>query len=406
VVAVVAVHAMPLAYVVIAAALAARVEPDLERAARAAGATAVEAFRTVTVPLLRPALAGAATVVFITAVNAFGIPVLLGTPAGFATMTTRIYQDLVLAADPAVFTRAVVMAAGLAMTSVALVAVVERLGAVRGQVTRTASPVGATVPPTRTGRLPAVGLWTYLLLTAGLPLAALGLTALTRAVGLPAVPGNWTLANFAEALAGPGAAALRNSATLAVAAATAVVALGGLLTALRRRRSGRALGTAAVLTFAVPGSALAVAVLLAYGPFLRDTLLLILMAYLAKFWALGHRPIAGAADGLPPELRWAARASGASPAATLRTVVIPLLRPAIAGAWMLVALFAFHELTMSILLYGPGTPTLAVAVLNIQQLGDVTVTSALAVLLTGIVLGGAVMLWLLRRGAARLGRAE
>jgi iron(III) transport system permease protein len=62
--------------------------------------------------------------------------------------------------------------------------------------------------------------------------------------------------------------------------------------------------------------------------------------------------------------------------------VVPLLRPAIAGGWLLVFLIAFHELTMSSLLYGPGTDTVAVAVLNLQQLGDVPVSSALAVILT------------------------
>ncbi len=66
----------------------------------------------------------------------------------------------------------------------------------------------------------------------------------------------------------------------------------------------------------------------------------------------------------------------------LGTVVVPLLRPAIVGGWLLVFLIAFHELTMSSLLYGPGTDTVAVAVLNLQQLGDVPVSSALAVILT------------------------
>jgi iron(III) transport system permease protein len=49
-------------------------------------------------------------------------------------------------------------------------------------------------------------------------------------------------------------------------------------------------------------------------------------------------------------------------------------------------LFAFHELTMSALLYGPGTETLAVVILNLHQLGDVRATAALAVALTGLVL--------------------
>jgi len=173
---------------------------------------------------------------------------------------------------------------------------------------------------------------------------------------------------------------------LAVGAATASVLLGGLVTALRRSPAGRTLGTGAILTFAVPGSALAVAVLLAYGPWLRDTLLLIGVAYVAKFWALGHRTVVGAADALPADCTRASRSSGAGPVVALRTVVAPMLAPALVAAWLLVLLFALHELTISSLLYGPGSETLAVVVLNLQQLGDTGATSALAVLLTVAVL--------------------
>ena len=79
-------------------------------------------------------------------------------------------------------------------------------------------------------------------------------------------------------------------------------------------------------------------------------------------------------------------------------VVVPMLRPALVAAWLLVFLFGLHELTMSSLLYGPGTETLAVVTLEVQQLGDVTVTAALAVLLT--VPGVAAAVVLARRRAA------
>ncbi|MDP9021408.1 MAG: ABC transporter permease subunit, partial [Actinomycetota bacterium] len=253
------------------------------------------------------------------------------------------------------------------------------------------------VPAVRRRWGPAVALGAYLAVTAVVPLGALLLTAVTRGAGLAPVPGNWTLANFSQALSVTAVRALRNSMVLAVATATAAVLLGGLLASLHRRRAGRALGTAAILTFAVPGSALAVAVLLAYGHWLRDTLLLILVAYVAKLWALGHRTIAGAVEGLPPDLSRAARASGAGAVTNLRTVTAPLLRPALAGAWLLVFVTAVHELTMSALLYGPGSETLAVVVLNTLQLGDVTVTSALAVLLTALVLVGSAPLFVLLR---------
>ena len=56
---------------------------------------------------------------------------------------------------------------------------------------------------------------------------------------------------------------------------------------------------------------------------------------------------------------------------------------------------------MSSLLYGPGTDTLAVVTLNVQQLGDPTLTAALAVVLSGVVVVGAIPILALRRVTAR-----
>ena len=399
IVAVIAVNAVPLAYLIVAAGLATRVAPDLERAARAAGSNEWGTFRLVTLPLLRPALFGAAALVFVFSVNSFGIPALLGSPAGFGTMTTRIYQDLARSAAPAAFTRVLVLAAVLVVVTITVVALADRRFGLAGEVVRTAGPAGSSGSRGSRSWWPALVLWVYVTTTALIPLGALVLSSITRAVGLSPVPANWTLANFGEALAGSYGAALGRSLLLAAIAATVVVLLGGLAAALARRPGGRSIGTAAILTFAVPGSALAVAVLLAYGPWLRDTLLIILVAYLAKFWALGHRSISGSADAIPPDLYRAARSGGAGPATALRTIIVPLLRPAIAAAWAIVFLFAFHELTMSTLLYGPGSETLAVVILNLRQLGDVTVTSAMAVLLTALVLVAFVPVFLVRRSA-------
>jgi iron(III) transport system permease protein len=145
-----------------------------------------------------------------------------------------------------------------------------------------------------------------------------------------------------------------------------------------------------------------VAVLLAYGGLLRNTLAIILIAYIAKFWTLGHRQLAGSIDRLAPDLIRAARASGAAALDSVRTIALPILQPSIIAAWVVVFQFALHELTMSSLLYGPGSGTLAVVVLNVQQLGDPTVTAALAVLLTLVVVAAAVPIAAL--GAYRLER--
>jgi iron(III) transport system permease protein len=399
VVLVLVVSAMPIAFLVVAAAVDVRSERDLVRAARVAGASPGEAFRTVTLPLLRLALVAAGAITFIMSANAFGVPAVLGSPAGFGTATTRLYRDLVFSADPAAFDRVLVLAAFLALVTLAVVAIADRSGS--GPVRMRVEASGPRLAVRRMTRRAAVGITLWVVMTTAIPLLALVLTALTRSVGLTPVPGNLTLEHFGEALDSGAASAFGKSLLLGLAAATIVVVLGGVLVALeRRRRSGA--GTVVALAFAVPGSVVAVAVLLAWGPWLRDTVLIILIAYVAKFWALGHRPIAGSADAVSPELFGAARVAGAARSTAARTITLPLLAPAVATGWLVVFVFALHELTMSSLLYGPGSETLAVAVLDLQQLGDPTVTAALAVMLTAAaVVASLPLVWLLRTRRVR-----
>jgi iron(III) transport system permease protein len=227
--------------------------------------------------------------------------------------------------------------------------------------------------------------WLLVVLAIVVPLVALVLTALTRAPGLDPVPANWTLEHFREVLGPRTLDALLNSSLLAGLAAIGVVILALLAVAARRGQRAGPIGGVLGLTFALPGSTLAVAVLLAYGVALRDTLLIILVAYLAKFWALGYRPVASGLEGMAVDLYRAARVSGADGPTTTRTIVLPLLRPLIVAGGLIVFVFGLHEVTMSSLLYGPGTSTLAVVVLNLQQLGEAGQTAALAIVLTGVV---------------------
>lgn len=393
--------AVPLAYLVVAAGLASRAEPDLERAARACGAGPLAALRTVTLPLARPAIGGGAALVFVSAVNSFEVPAVLGIPAGFPTMTTKLYQNLTLSADPGAFTAAAVLATGLVVVAAAVIGPADALTGL-ARAPRTGGTNGAPLAAGRRSWAPAAALWAFLLATVVVPLVALVLVALTRGVGLAPVPANWAWDNFGEALASPFLDALVTSLQLAAGAATVVLLLGAVTAALTRTAYGRALGSAVTLTFALAGSSLAVAVLLAYGPSLRDTLAIILIAYVAKFWALGHRPLAGAVERVPADQVRAGRAAGASPAVVVATVVAPMVQPALAAAWLLVFLFAVHELTISSLLYGPGTETLAVVVLNQQEIGNVGVTSALSVLLTLLIAVAAGLLLGARRAARRL----
>jgi iron(III) transport system permease protein len=398
------VNAAPLAYLVVAVGLAARAEPDLERAARVSGAGSATALFTITLRLLLPAVVAAAVLVFVLTLGTFAIPQVLGAPGGFSTVTTRIYAGLSLGGDPASFVAAVTLALLLVLVAAVCVAPADALLGPRLRAPRPAVAQGTPASPARpvVRRGMAVGLAGYLFLTTALPLGALVLSSVTRAVGLPPTPGNWTLDHFREVLTLRTVDALGRSLGLAVVAATLLVLLGGLVAAIGRRRTGRATATLATLTLVLPGSTLAVALLITYGRWLSGTLTVILLAYLAKLWAFAHRPIAGALERLPADELLAARASGAGALTAVRTVVLRPLAPALLAAWLICFLTALHEVTMSSLLYGPGSETLAVIVLNSQELGRIGPTAALSVVLSLLVAVPAVLLWpalaRLRRG--------
>jgi iron(III) transport system permease protein len=91
-------------------------------------------------------------------------------------------------------------------------------------------------------------------------------------------------------------------------------------------------------------------------------------------------------------------------------VVLPVLAPAIVTSFVIVFLFGIHELTMSSLLYGPNTKTFAVEVLAAEEAGELSLTAALAVLVTAITVFVMALAFMLRPTrrivSARLGIGE
>jgi iron(III) transport system permease protein len=394
-----AVNAVPFPFATVTAALAAGRTRRLEEAARASGARGSTAFWTVTLPLLRPALAAGAVLAAVGAASDFGIPAVVGMPGGFSTLTTAIYADLSFSADRSSFAAAIAQALLLCVLVAPAVAM---LGRVAEAPTGPDGGVGDTRRH-RSAWLSGLA-WVYVALASGIPLVATVLVALTRAYGLPPVPANWSLAHFRTAVAGDNIVALGHSAELALGAAVACCLLGAMLAVLARRlRTGRALQALVALPFALPGSVIAIAAILAWNRPLHGTLLLIGLAYVARFWTLAERPIGAALSGLNASRLRAAQASGAGPLAALRTAWWPALAPAFAAAGLLTFVQAFHELTISSLLYGPGSATIAVVVLSAEQGGDVGTTAALAVLLAVVSLAAAAPLVGGRRAAGWTG---
>jgi iron(III) transport system permease protein len=201
----------------------------------------------------------------------------------------------------------------------------------------------------------------------------------------------------------------------AAAAATLCTFLGGAIASARDRgRSwvARAVGLAAELPYAVPGTAIAVGLLLAFSREIRLVILdeitvslalagtgaLLVVAYAVKGLAIGIRNAAAGLARLDPALVEAARISGSGPWGAEARITFPLLAPVRRAAFTLVLLPAFGEITMSILLFSPDTETLGVTLFDLQSYADPPAAAVLATLLLGATVVVTLALGLLSRG--------
>lgn len=386
----------PLAYLTVLTSLE-RMNPALEEAARSAGATPARTARDVTLPLIAPAIGAGAILVFLSSMENFGIPAILGFPAKYFVLTTKIYATILDFDRP----HHLGLAAALSLLLVAVAGgtlAVQRwvLGGRAYGLTRGAGGEPPRFPLGRWRRMAAIAVALFLLATSGAPMAAILVTALTRAYGMPLGWGNLGLQNFHTLLFKVPAVwrALGNSLLLAASAASIVVALGCVIAYVQVRTRARgkwALDTLVVLPFAVPGTVVALAMILAFlrpmlGIALYNTIWIILIAYVARFLALAVKPIAAAFTQVHVSLEEAARSSGASLPRSLRDITVPLIRTALVTGWLLAAVRASTELTLSVLLWSVGNETIGVMVFNMHEEGKVLLSSALAVLVMAVAL--------------------
>jgi iron(III) transport system permease protein len=103
---------------------------------------------------------------------------------------------------------------------------------------------------------------------------------------------------------------------------------------------------------------------------LYNTLALIGLAYTAHYLNFAMRTMSDGLGQVDDVLAEAARVAGASWFTSLRTIWFPLMKPALVASWFLVFMPAMTELTMTILLTGPGLETLGTLIFQMQDYSD------------------------------------
>ncbi len=401
---VISLHVFAIPYFLISEALAS-VDGAMEEAARMLGGSRWAVLRRVTLPLVAPAITGGGLLAGVASMALFGPQAILGLPAQLVYLPTRIFGAI--SSYPPRYAEASAMSLVLVVLTVAGLAAQRLYLGRRSYVT----VGGKGVRPARW----ALGAWRWplglllllpLLLAAVAPVAVLALAAVSKVWTQAPTLDNLTLAHFQAALFDNQTAVrgLLNSLKLATAAATVAVLIGVTVAYLdlRTRLRGRtALDFLAILPLGLPGTVLAVALLQAFihPPLvLYGTIWILLVAYIARAIPLAARSANVALRQVDASLEEAARITGAGWVASIRRILLPLIRPSLLLGWLLVFIPSLSELSSTILLYSSGTETISVAIYRLNDLGQLEVVAALSVVLIGIIL---VALLLLQALSAR-----
>jgi len=158
------------------------------------------------------------------------------------------------------------------------------------------------------------------------------------------------------------------------------------------------------IPYATPGTILALGLVLMWSRPIRltDTVWILLLAYFVKNLSFAVRSLTVNVQQVDVTLEEASRMSGAGFWRTVWSVWLPLLRPAILSGWFLVFIPSFSELTMSVVLAGPGTETIGTSLFYLQEYADPPSASVLATLILVLVLAAYGFALLFQKRAAKL----
>ncbi|TVP47640.1 MAG: iron ABC transporter permease [Halomonas sp.] len=364
---------------------------ELIEAARISGAKQAQVWGHIILPVTRSGLIAGGAMAFISSLGNFGIPAMLGIPAGYYVLPTLIYQRMA-SFGTGVLAEMAALSLLIGLLALAGVALQQHLmGRSRfGLGGHSGRSHDFTLGRWRT--LVTATLVGILLIILVAPLLALIVSSLVPAVGVPLNANTATLNAYAEVVGRQGATwrAVRNSLWLAGSAAVVLMLLSLPLAYRLQRLPERWRGvvlSAIEIPYALPGVVLAIACILLFvrplpiiNVALYGTLGLIFVAYLARFLVVCVKPVAASLAQLDPSLEEAAQLAGAGPWRRLGGIVLPLVAPALFAGGLLVFLLAVNELTVSALLWSAGNETLGVMIFNLDQGGESVLAAAVSVL--------------------------
>ena len=392
-------YLFPFVFIQVCGALE-RMDPTLEESARISGAGLLTITRKITIPLVLPSIMSGALLIMLYSMAHFGTVAVLGIEQGIYNIPTLIYEKIHQSAGSFASIRTGTVLATVLIASAALIIWTQQKILSRGHYQiiggKSFRPMELKLRGLRYPLL--IFCLAYIGFTIVLPTVVIFLVGGVQTYGLSILdPNNLSLDNYKYILFEYDVTrdAIWNSVTLGLAAAFITMLAGVMISYVIVKMKVRGKGILeflGMLPFSVPGSVIALGVILAwsgaYGINIYNTVWIILVSYIARYMAFSLKANSAALEQVHDSLMEASRSCGASMWQSLKDIVIPLVRPGMISAFFLIFLPALRELTVSIMLYAPTTRTIGVAIYTLNEDGETVMSTALAgIALILIVLG-------------------
>ena len=365
---------LPVAYLIIAPAMSS-FDVSLEESSKVCGSSNLQTLFKITLPVLRPAILASVTLVAIRSLESFAVPSVLGMPGRIYLLSTHIYRIIAtgFAAD---YGMAAAVSMSALVASVTLIILYRHLTSESERyVTISGRGYRPTLIDLRSAKLPlffVVGLLSFVLIV--LPVVVLLYTSLVPYSMVPSLKAfnMMSLRHWLAVLKDPvSLLSLKNSLFLGIAGATLGVVLtffvSYIIVKVRTPASG-ILESLSFLSFSFPGIVIGVGFMWFFvrTP-LYGTIWALLIGYIATYLPYGIRPLTSAFVQIHRDLEESSRVFGGGMLYTLRRIVVPLMIPGIASAWILMATMFVRELSVSVVLSRPGNEVLAVQILRFAE---------------------------------------
>ncbi|EKE71734.1 ABC transporter permease [Celeribacter baekdonensis] len=381
----------PLAYLYCLYGAVRSVDSTLESAARTVGAGPLQVLRRVTLPLMVPSIITSSALNLVIAVETLSIPLFLARPARIDTLSTFLYAEGIAASNP---NHGLVAASSLLlMLLVGSALVVQRILLRQGHRYETVKGKGSRpmVLSLGTLRWPLALLTGLILLVAVVvPIAGILLRAFTSFLS-PLVPFTkvLTLANFEHLFGNPAnLRAIGNTVQISLLSAALGTVLAVAVALVIQRSSFKFAGTLEALAYSprvIPGMITGLgifyaAIILPPMGWLRGNIGIMVVAYVMATLPLALGVIQPAIVQIGRDLDKAARTVGADWVSSMRLIMVPLLKPALLGSFILLFVFHLKSYIIAIFLIAPGLEIMGVTMLSLWTNGDVGELAAFATL--------------------------